>query len=172
MERSVANDPLRTFSEVTSCMRRRYNPRRSPCCSGYSISSSACAAWRPIHVVLQRPDVELSDDLLSSRTRAAVAARRVLGRTDAEPTARLATRHELAHSWKVGECFPAHRAGYDESANLPRFDVLKRSRQRIEQRFAPACREDQPVLGHFRCMAHAPCRGILTYLSETDSFVI
>ena len=46
--------------------------------------------------------VELVDDL----------GRRVPGRADAEPSARLVARHEIAHGRNVGQRFRARRRGY------------------------------------------------------------
>src|SRR6516164_3101820 len=51
-------------------------------------------------------------------------SRRVPGRADTKPHTRLIPRHELAHGWKVGQGFPARRAGDSESTQCAGPDIL------------------------------------------------
>src|SRR6516165_10725334 len=48
----------------------------------------------------------------------------VLGRTDAEPGARLVARHKFAHGRDVRQCVRARRGGYCKSAQSASFDIL------------------------------------------------
>src|SRR5262245_37394276 len=71
-----------------------------------------------LRVVESRVDllVELVDDL----------GRRVLGRADAEPGARLVARHELADGWEVRQRLRARCGGHRQRAQLSGPDVPDR----------------------------------------------
>src|SRR5262249_48790153 len=71
---------------------------------------------------ISEPRIDLAIELIND------LGRRVFGRTEANPLARLETRHEIAHSGDIRQCLWAHRCGHCQGAQPTSPNVFDRRR--------------------------------------------